>query len=87
MKTYKWIEVDEMILKIMSSKFWENYWHGYDALKDELWSNFNCSITEYQVRFRVKELRKMGKLQVMPTFDDVTGLLNGSGYFITPQNK
>ena len=82
MKAFKWIEVDDMIIKIMSSKYWKNYWHGYDALKDELWSNFECSITESQVNFRIKALRKMGKLQVRSTFDDGTGLLNWSGYFI-----
>lgn len=82
MKAFKWIEVDEFILKIMSSKYWENYWHGYDDLREELWTKFECRISETQAKFRIKTLRKEGKLQVRPTFDDGTGLLNGSGYFI-----
>ncbi len=81
MKAFKWVEVDDMIIRIMSGKFWNNYWHGYDSLKDELWSKFECSITEGQVNYRVKALRKDGKLRVKPIFSEGTGLLNGSGYF------
>ena len=79
--------MDEMIIKIMSGKFWQNYWHGYVSLKDELWSRFECSLSESRIKRRVKYLRESKKLEVRPTFDDSTGLLNGSGYFITTRTS
>ena len=84
MKTYKWIEVDEMIIKIMSGKYWNNYWHGYDDLREELWGKFECRLSEQQARFRIQALRKRGELVVKPTFSESTGMLCGSGYFINP---
>ena len=76
---------DQMIIKVMSSKFWNHYWHGYDALKDSLWLDFNESVSEREVKMRVKALRVLGNLVVRPTWDHTTGMLNGSGYFVNPQ--
>lgn len=66
-------------------KHWDTlergYWPGMDALFDDLEVYHNLYPTLQEVKTALKVLREKGLIEVLPTFNESTGLLNGSGYF------
>lgn len=62
------------------------WWYGYEALIDELNTDYYLIVTKDQCKKVMQQLTKKGKLKVMSIMDESTGLWIGKGYFINPEH-
>jgi len=79
------ISLKEAVLYILQS--WDGWWYTYDMLLDQLYDFFGIETNRKEVKEAIKELEKEGLVEFGETFSEQTGLINGSGWFVTHEGR
>ena len=75
--------IERDVFNVLNSGFWDHYWHGYNNLFDDILIDYNNEYTIEQLRGAMLKLRNNGIVEILSTYDEDTGKINGSGWFIT----
>lgn len=82
-------KIRRCVLTVLDSWHIRNmgWWYGHPALVDEVNEIISERVTMKETTTMLRTLRKEGLVTTMPLFDESTGKLKGSGYFISLEGR